>query len=389
MRTSDTPTPLAGLRVLDLSRVLAGPWATQLWGDLGAEVLKIEHPTRGDDTRGWGPPWVGDAGPSAYFCAANRSKASLAVDLKSASGRAVIRDLCRVADVVVQNFKPGTMERWGLGFDALQALNPRIILCSISAFGLDGPGRDRPGYDALVQAMGGLMSITGEPEGKPQKVGLAVVDLMTGMYASNAVLAALYERERTGVGRHVDLSLYEVQLAWLANQATNHLIGGRVPTRQGSAHPNIVPYQPFATVTGLLMVAVGNDRQFAAFAETLGHAEWATDVRFATNAARVEHRACLVDLIQAVLEHQPSEVWQARLERAGVPVGPVRTIAEAFADPVVTWSGGVVRQDMAAGVSVTPGVPVRVDGVRVEPGAAPPEIGEGGEEMMAAWLSGT
>ncbi|HMV66971.1 MAG TPA: CaiB/BaiF CoA-transferase family protein, partial [Myxococcota bacterium] len=291
--------PLAHLRVLDLSRVLAGPWATQTLADLGADVLKIERPGRGDDTRGWGPPWLGDAerrddGMSAYFLCCNRNKRSLEVDVASPEGAALVRRLAAVADVVVENFKPGDLDRYGLGPAALLAANPRLVVCSISGFGQTGPLRDRPGYDLMIQAAGGLMSVTGAPDGPPTKVGVAVADLMTGMYAATAILAALAHRDRAGEGQHIDLALLDTQVAWLANQATNLLATGRAPGRMGNAHPNLVPYEVFEAADGWFVLAVGNDAQFAAFSHVAGRPEWATDARFSTNAGRVAHRDVLV-----------------------------------------------------------------------------------------------
>jgi len=295
------PRPLAGIRVLDLSRVLAGPWAGQMLADYGAEVLKVERPGAGDDTRTWGPPWWGDgeARVAAYFVCANRGKRSVAIDIASPEGIQTVRELAREADILIENYKVGQLARYGLDAASLQAINPRLIYCSITGYGQTGPLAHRAGYDFAIQAEGGLMSITGEKGGETQKVGVAVTDLMTGVYATTAILAALHERARTGRGRVIDAALFDVQVAMLANQASNRLIGHKTPTRMGNAHPNIVPYQVFEAADGHLILAVGNDRQFAKFCDIAGHPEWAADPRFATNAERVRHRAALVPLLRA------------------------------------------------------------------------------------------
>ena len=297
--SQDLPRPLAGIKVLDLSRVLAGPWAGQLLADYGADVLKVERPGSGDDTRTWGPPWwgEGDDRVAAYFICANRGKRSVAIDLASSEGLQQVRELARDADVLIENYKVGQLARYGLDATSLQAINPRLIYCSITGYGQTGPLSHRAGYDFAIQAEGGLMSITGEHEGEPQKVGVAVTDLMTGVYATTAILAALHERARTGRGRHIDASLFDVQVAMLANQGANQLIGHKTPRRMGNAHPNIVPYQVFPTRDGHMVLAVGNDGQFGRFCEASGYPELSRDVRFSTNPARVEHRATLVPLI--------------------------------------------------------------------------------------------
>ncbi len=299
--------PLAGIKVLDLTRVLAGPWASQLLADYGADVIKIEEPAGGDDSRKWGPPWLEDAsgaatGESAYFLSTNRGKRSVTLDLAHPEGARLAGELARQSDVLLENFKVGGLARYGLGYQTLAAVNPGLIYCSITGFGQDGPDAAKPGYDAMIQAMGGLMSVTGltdgEPGAGPQKVGVAVSDLMAGMYAATAVLAALHERERSGLGQYIDLSLLDTQVSWLANQSMNYLLTGEAPRRLGSAHPSITPYQPFASADGFVMLAVGNDRQFASFCRAAGLAELAADARFATSAARVAHRtelgACLI-----------------------------------------------------------------------------------------------
>lgn len=336
--------PLTGLVVLDLSRILAGPWATQLLADLGAEVIKIERPGRGDDTRQWGPPWLRDrkgneTGESAYYLCANRNKRSVTVDFTQPVGQAVLHRLAQRADVVVENFKVGGLARYRLDYPTLAARNPRLIYCSITGFGQTGPYAGRAGYDFLIQGMGGLMSLTGrpdsEPGGGPMKVGVALTDILTGLYATIAILAALAARDKTGRGQHIDLALLDVQVACLANQALNYLVSGRVPDRLGNAHPNIVPYQDFPSADGHMIIAVGNDAQFARLAEQLGHPEWAVDPRFATNAARVAHRDLLIPLIAQETRKQPTAHWIRALEAVGVPCGPINDLAAVFADPQV------------------------------------------------------
>ena len=353
------PGPLDGLRVLDLSRVLAGPWATQLLADMGADVVKVERPDGGDDTRGWGPPFAAD-GQSAYFLSANRGKRSVFLDLASEAGQAAVRELVAASDVLVENFKVDGLAQYGLDYATLSALNPRLIYCSITGFGQTGPDRMRPGYDFMIQGMGGLMSLTGEPDGEPQKVGVAITDLMTGMYAVSAILAAALERERSGLGQHIDLALFDVQLATLANQAMNYLVGGVVPTRMGNAHPNIVPYQSFGTADGFVIVTVGNDGQFARYAAALGVPELAGDVRFATNADRVRNRGELVPVLAERMRGRTTAAWVAALEVSGVPCGPVNSVAEAFAEPQAVARGMVSQcADGVGGVFRAVGCPVR------------------------------
>src|SRR5207302_4050407 len=311
---------LAHIRVLDLSRVLAGPWATQALADLGADVIKVERPGTGDDTRGWGPPWLReDAGESAYFVSTNRGKRSITVDIARPEGQDIVRRLAAQSDVLVENYKVGALDRYGLGHRPLALLNPRLVYCSITGFGQTGPYRERAGYDFLVQAMGGLMSITGEPDGEPMKVGVAITDILTGMYASTAVLAALAHRERTGRGQQIDLALLDVQVAMLANQAQSYLVTGQLPGRLGNSHPSIVPYRAFATRDGHLVLAVGNDGQFARLCETAGQPGLAKDQRFATNAARVENRAELERILAEIFATRSNQEWIAQLEAATVP----------------------------------------------------------------------
>jgi crotonobetainyl-CoA:carnitine CoA-transferase CaiB-like acyl-CoA transferase len=336
--------PLQGIRVLDLSRILAGPWATQCLADFGATVWKVEKPGAGDDTRHWGPPWLKDSagrdtGEAAYYLSSNRGKRSLAIDFTKPAGQKLIRGLAERADVLIENFKVGTLARYGLGYDDLKALNPRLIYCSISAFGQDGPDAGGAGYDAMIQGMSGLMSVTGLPDGEPGagpiKVGVAVSDLMSGMYALSAILGALYEREKSRQGQAIDLALLDTQVAALANQSLNYLISGVSPGRRGTAHPNIVPYQAFATADGYLMLAVGNDRQFAGFCGAAGCPELAADERFRTNAGRVANRGVLVPEIDRLCRQKTTRQWLDALAPVGVPCGPINNLAEVFDEPQV------------------------------------------------------
>ncbi len=352
---------LEGVRVLDLSRILAGPWATQVLADFGADVIKIERPGMGDDTRTWGPPYLKDAdgkdsSESAYYLCANRGKRSVAIDFTQPEGQALIRELVARCDVLVENYKVGGLKKYGLDYPSLQAINPKLVYCSITGYGQDGPYAQRAGYDAAIQAIGGLMSVTGEPDGAPgagpQKVGVAATDLMTGMYAATAILAALRHAERTGVGQQIDLALLDTQVAWLANQASNYLVGGVVPTRQGTAHPNIVPYQVMPAADGYFMLAVGNDGQFARFCEVIGEPALATDPRYATNNARVAHRGELVPYLQQRLRTRPAGEWLAALEKAVVPANPVNRIDQVFDDPQVQARGLRITLPHAGGGEV-------------------------------------
>ena len=401
MPSPETPRPerrgaLGHVRVLDLSRVLAGPWAGQVLADLGAEVIKVERPGAGDDTRAWGPPWLRDAagretGESAYFASANRGKRSIAVDIGHPEGQALVRRLAGRSDVLLENYKVGSLARHGLGYPDLAALNPRLVYCSITGFGQTGPYRDRAGYDFLVQAMGGLMSITGEPDGVPgggpMKVGVAITDVLTGMYAATAVLAALAWRERSGRGQHVDLSLLDVQVAALANQAQAYLATGRPPGRLGNAHPSIVPYQRFATRDGHVVVAVGNDAQFARLCRILGRPDLADDARFAGNAGRVENRGTLVPVLESIFAGRRSEEWIAALESAGIPCGPINDLAQVFADPQVVHRG--VRVEVPhplAGTTALVASPIRLSATPVEHRAPPPLLGQHTREVLAELL---
>jgi crotonobetainyl-CoA:carnitine CoA-transferase CaiB-like acyl-CoA transferase len=388
--------PLQGIVVLDLSRILAGPWATQLLADFGAEVLKVEHPEGGDDTRRWGPPYLADAagqptGESAYYLSTNRGKRSLAIDFSTPEGAELVRGLAAGADVLVENFKVGGLARHGLDYPRLAALNPRLVYLSISAFGQDGPAAARPGYDAMVQAMGGLMSLTGVPDGEPgagpQKVGVAVADLMCGMYAVAAVLAALHERDRSGHGQYIDLALLDTQVAWLANQNLNYLVSGVAPRRQGTAHPNIVPYQSFATADGYLMLAVGNDAQFERFCHVAGAPGLAVDPRYATNRQRVAHRTELVPAIAALLATRGTARWIADLEAAQVPCGPINDLAAVHAEPQVRHRE--LRLDLPHPLAGSaPGVrnPVRFSRNALEYERAPPLLGADTREVLGTRL---
>jgi crotonobetainyl-CoA:carnitine CoA-transferase CaiB-like acyl-CoA transferase len=377
-----TPRALSGVRVLDLTRVLAGPWCTQVLADLGADVIKVERPGTGDDTRGWGPPFLRDAsgdetGESAYFLCANRNKRSLTVDMSIPEGQDVIRRLAQQSDVLVENFKVGDMARHGLDAAALRALNPRLVYCSITGFGQDGPYAQRAGYDFAVQGLGGLMSLTGEAGGEPQKVGVAVSDLFTGMYATVAILAALRHRDATGEGLVIDMALLDAQVAMLANLGSHTLVGGEPPPRQGNAHANIVPYQVFAVADGHLIVAVGNDRQFARLCDLLGVAALAQDVRYATNAARVRHRDALIPVLQDALRTRGRSAWLASLEAAGIPCGPVNDLDDVFADPQVLARGMVVgTSHPLAGTVPLVGSPLKLSATPVEPPRAPPLLGQ-------------
>lgn len=390
--------PLKGIRVLDLSRVLAGPWATQLLADYGATVWKIERPEVGDDTRHWGPPYLKDAQgadttESAYYLCTNRGKRSVAVDIATPSGQALIRQLVARADILVENFKVGGLKKYGLDYPSLSAGHPGLIYCSITGFGQTGPDAGLAGYDAMVQARGGLMSITGErddlPGGGPQKVGVAVVDLMTGMYAVSAILAALHHRERSGEGQHIDLALLDTQVAWLANQGMNYLVSGEAPTRQGTAHPNIVPYQALPTGDGYLMLAVGNDRQFAACCKVLGQPELARDARFATNRQRVKYREQLIPLLVALFRQKTTADWQRLLAAEQVPCGPINSIDQVFQDPQVRARG--MQMDLAhpaAGRVPQVANPVRFSRTPVEYQGAPPLLGADTEAVLKWLLEG-
>ena len=384
--------PLSGVRILDLSRVLAGPWATQTLADLGAEVIKIERPGAGDDTRHWGPPFTtkadGTKGDAAYFLCANRGKKSVELDIATPEGASIVRELSKSCDVVVENFKTGGLKKYGLDFPALSAINPKLVYCSITGFGQDGPDAHRAGYDYMIQAMGGLMSVTGQPDGapgaEPMKVGVAVADLFTGLYASNAILAALLHARATGQGQSIDIALFDVQAAMLANQATNFFVSGKAPTRMGNAHPNLAPYQPFPCTDGMVVIAVGNDGQFHALASALGAPGLGADPRFLTNALRIEHRAVLTAELSALTAGQTMHGLMAALEAAGVPCGPVNTIDQVFDEPQAKHRGLEVTQaraDLSAPVR-TVASPIRLSATPVAYDRPPPALGEHTDEVL-------
>ena len=340
--TQETNAPLHGLKVLELARVLAGPWIGQTLADLGADVIKVESPA-GDDTRRWGPPFVpgtdGDPGDAAYFHCCNRGKRSVVADFRTPEGRQLVLELAARSDVLIENFKVGGLVSYGLDYQALHTLNPRLVYCSVTGFGQSGPYAARAGYDLVIQGMGGIMDITGEPDGPPQKIGVALADIITGIYGVVAIQSALAQRERTGRGMQIDMSLLDTMVGILANQGLNYLVSGIAPQRLGNAHPNIVPYQAFDTLDGPITVAVGNDAQFQRFCEVIGMAQIAGDPRFATNEARVAHRAVLVPLLAAALRHRHRDALLAALELQAVPAGPVNSLAEVFADPQVVARG--------------------------------------------------
>lgn len=387
---------LSHLRVLDLSRVLAGPWCGQNLADLGAEVIKVERPKVGDDTRHWGPPYLRDdegrdTSEAAYFLSANRNKQSLTLDFTQAEGQRLVRELASKSDILIENFKVGGLAAYGLDYASLKAINPRLIYCSITGFGQSGPYAKRAGYDFMIQGLGGLMSLTGQPDGGegagPVKVGVALTDILTGLYASVAVLAALAHREKTGEGQHIDMALLDVQVACLANQAMNYLTTGVSPKRLGNAHPNIVPYQAFPTADGDLILTVGNDSQFRKFCEVAGHPEWGTDPRFASNGQRVAHRVELIPLIRQVTVFRTTAEWVGVLEAAGVPCGPVNDLAQVFADPQVIARG--LRIDLPhplAGSTPQVASPLRLSASPVEYRQAPPLLGEHTERVLAEVL---
>ena len=383
---------LQGIRVVDLSRILAGPWATQLLGDYGADIVKIERPGSGDDTRQWGPPWLGDdeRGESAYFLSTNRNKRSITVDLSKPRGQALVRELVASADVLVENFRAGAMTRFGLDSATLRELNPGLVHCTISAYRSGSSRADEPGYDAMIQAAAGLMSITGPPDhegGGPQKVGVAVADIMAGMYAASGILAALNARQTSGRGQHIEVPLFDAQVAWLANQGMNYLVGGVTPGRRGTAHPNIVPYQAFRTRDGYLMLAVGNDRQFRACAQCIGRGDLASDPRYADNAGRVKHRDELVGHLQETLGEETTAHWLERLRAEAVPCGPVNDLHEVFSGEYVAEQG-IVQHIAHPHAGSLPSVanPVTFSESEVSYRRAPPLLGQHTDEVLHEWL---
>jgi crotonobetainyl-CoA:carnitine CoA-transferase CaiB-like acyl-CoA transferase len=383
---------LAGLRVLDLSRVLAGPWATQTLGDLGAEIIKIERPGCGDDTRAWGPPEIEGAGYSAYFAGANRNKRSVTINLAKPAGQELVAALARTSDVFVENFKVGAAARFGLDYATLNKANPRLVYCSITGFGQSGPYASRAGYDAMIQGMGGLMSITGGPDtvpgGGPQKVGVAIVDLTTGLYAVIAILAALQQRQRTTLGQHIDLALFDVSAAMLANQGMNFLATGVTPERHGNAHPNIVPYQDFPTRDGWLMLAIGNDQQFAQFCRSAGYPEWSEDPRFATNRQRLAHREALIPILSALTKARSTREWIEALEPLGVPCGPINDVAQVFSDPQARARGLRVDIPLDA-LHAVPSIasPLRLSAAPAQYHLPPPALGAHTRNVLSEILA--
>ena len=399
MSNSTAKGALAGIKVLDLSRVLAGPWATQMLADLGADVIKVERPVAGDDTRHWGPPFLkDDAGndtrEASYFTACNRNKRSITVDMAHPEGQALLRQMGQEADVVVENFKVGGLAQYGLDYDSLKALNPKLIYCSITGFGQDGPYAERAGYDLMVQAMCGLMSITGhadgEPGGGPLKVGVAVIDVFTGLYASNAILAAINARDNartgTGEGQYIDMALLDVGMAVLANQAAGYLATGQAPGRAGNIHPSLAPYQDFKTSDGNVLLAIGNDGQFARFCAAVAQPEWAQDARFATNTARVQNRTALLALLVPLMQTRGTQEWIALLEDKAVPCGPINTVAQAFADPQVRHRGIAQSLPRQAGDGIghvaTVANPMRLSATPVTYRSAPPTLGQHTHEVL-------
>jgi succinate--hydroxymethylglutarate CoA-transferase len=385
MKSENSQGALDGLRVLDLTRILAGPSCAQMLGDMGADVIKIEPPGTGDDTRTWGPPFTN--GESAYFLGINRNKRSLTLNMASKDGQEILAGLVKKCDVLVENFKLGTLERWGITNDWLEKNAPRVIRCSITGYGSSGPDAALPGYDFILQAESGLMSICGEPDGTPTKYGVAIVDVVTGLYACNAILGALAARERAGRGQHVEVCLYDSGLAMLINVASNYLLSGKDARRFGNGHPSIVPYTTYPTADGMMALAVGNDGQFVRFAETVGHPEWAKDERYSRNPARVANREVLDDLIAQALKTGKTADWIARLRAAGVPCGPINTVAEALTDPH-TLARDMVRtvSHPKAGELKMVGIPFRMNGTPPSIRRAPPLLGEHTDEVLAGEL---
>lgn len=391
-----TQGALAGIKVLDLSRVLAGPWCTQILADLGADVVKIERPGVGDDTRTWGPPFLKDAqgndtNQATYFTACNRNKRSVTIDMATSDGQALLRQMAAQSDIVVENFKTGGLKQYGLDYDSLRAINPRLIYCSVTGFGHDGPHANRAGYDLMIQATSGMMSITGRPDdvpgGGPLRVGVALTDLFTGVYASTAILAALEVRHRTGEGQHIDMALLDVGMAILANQASAFLNTGNVPQRQGNTHPSLAPYQDFHTKDGSMLLAIGNNGQFARFCEAAGHADWAADPRFATNTLRVRHREVLIPQMEEVTRTRTTAEWIALLEDKAVPCGPINDIGQAFDDEQVKARGLAVTlpRNAGDGIESITGVasPLRLQATPPVLRNAPPALGQHTDEVLA------
>jgi crotonobetainyl-CoA:carnitine CoA-transferase CaiB-like acyl-CoA transferase len=390
------PGPLSHVRVLDLSRVLAGPWAGQNLADLGAEVIKVERPGSGDDSRAFGPPWVKDrqgrdTQDSAYYTSANRGKKSITVNISKPEGQKLARELAKISDVLIENYKFGDLARYGLGYDDLRRINPKLIYCSVTGFGQTGPYRERPGYDFMIQGMGGMMSVTGEPDdapgGGPQRAGVPVADIITGMYASIAICAALAHREKTGVGQQLDLALLDSQIALLAYQNSNYFSTGKPPKRIGNLHPNIVPYQPFRTRDGSVILACGNDNLYRKFCEVAGCAELADDPRFASNGKRVENRAELTRLLEAIFAEKTTHEWVELLEAAGVANGPINDVAQVFEEPQVKARGVKIELDHpVAGKLPLVASPMRFSATPLEHKLAPPVLGQHTEEVLRDML---
>jgi crotonobetainyl-CoA:carnitine CoA-transferase CaiB-like acyl-CoA transferase len=377
--------PLAGLRVVDLTRILAGPLCTMMLGDMGAEVIKVEPPETGDDTRAWGPPFL--AGDAVYFLGVNRNKRSLTLNMAVPSGQKILADLIAKADVLIDNFKLGTLEKWGFADAWFERHAPRLVRCSITGYGSSGPKAALPGYDFILQAESGLMSICGEPDGKPTKYGVAIVDVCTGMLASNSILAALHARERTGKGQKIEVSLYETSLAMLVNVAASYLAAGRNAGRFGNGHPSIVPYTTYQTADAMIALGVGNERQFARIAEVLGHPEWAKDARFASNAARVENRSLIDRLINEALSHDRADAWLAKLKAAGIPCGKINSVAEALED-AQTAARKMIETIEHPGVGTLKmlGIPFKFSDTACSVRRPPPTLGQHSEEILSGEL---
>jgi crotonobetainyl-CoA:carnitine CoA-transferase CaiB-like acyl-CoA transferase len=393
---TNKPAALDGIKVLDLSRVLAGPWCTQILADLGADVIKIERPGVGDDTRTWGPPFIKDADgndtdQASYFTACNRNKRSVTIDMATPDGQALLKQMAAQADIVVENFKTGGLKQYGLDQESLRTANPRLVYCSVTGFGHDGPYAERAGYDLMIQAMTGMMSITGRPDdvpgGGPLRVGVALTDLFTGVYASTAILAALQVRDRTGEGQHIDMALLDVGMAILANQASAFLNTGKAPQRQGNTHPSLAPYQDFPTQDGSMLLAVGNNGQFARFCEAAGHPEWSADARFASNTLRVKHRGVLIPMMEELTRTRTTADWVTLLEDKAVPCGPINDIAQAFDDAQVKARGLAVTlpRDAGDGIASITGVasPLRLSATPPVLRHAPPALGQHTQEVLA------
>ncbi len=383
---------LTGFRVLDLSRILAGPWASQMLADLGAEVIKIERPGSGDDTRGWGPPYMPDqsgnaTSEAAYFHAANRGKQSVCIDMSQAAGQQLIQQLAGHCDVLIENFKVGGLQKYNLDYASMKLINPRLVYCSITGFGQNGPYAGRAGYDFMIQAMGGMMSVTGEADGQPMKIGVALADVLTGLYAANAIQAALIHQQKTGAGQYIDMALLDVQVATLANQAMNFLASGVSPQRRGNSHPNIVPYQAFQTGDGHIILAVGNDAQFERFCKLAGRGELAADARFRNNSDRVRYRDLLVPQVAAIMLQKSSAEWLVDLNAEGIPCGPINDIEQVFADPQVQHRGLQLELDHPdAGKVASVANPIRMSSTPVQYDRAPPLLGQHTDEVLQRLL---